>query len=98
MFEIIVFPVDHSERSRAAAPYVEAYARSFGTKVIVLHVVEYNAGQLGDLEFGGLASGAQIEDRMASGQNLAESFLPGYQDVVRRVEPGDPARTIVRVA
>jgi nucleotide-binding universal stress UspA family protein len=100
-FNTIVFPVDFSDRCRGAAHYVEAFAGRFGSRLILLHVVETTIGQPGDLNFGGLAA-LQYEDREARAEEMLRAFqseeLGNLTSVERRVETGDPGRTIVRVA
>lgn len=100
-FNTILFPVDFSDRCRGAAHYVEAVAGRFNSKLILLHVLETTIGQPGDLDFGGLATSLQWEDRAARTQELLASFLKdelAILNVERRLETGDPARCIVKVA
>ena len=100
-FSTILFPVDFSDRCRGAAHYVEALAGRFGSRVILLHVLETTIGQPGDLDFGGLATSLQWEDRTARTQELLDHFLVeelSFLPVARKLETGDPARTIIRVA
>lgn len=100
-FKTILFPVDFSDRCRGAARYVEAFAGRFNSRLILLHVLETTIGQPGDLDFGGLAASLQWEDRTARAQELLDNFLKEELAILspeRRLETGDPARTIVRVA
>jgi len=100
-FDTILFPVDFSDRCRGAAHYVEALAGRFGSRLILLHVLEATIGQPGDLDFGGLATSLQWEDRTARTQELLDGFLAeelSFLPVTRMLENGDPARTIIRVA
>jgi nucleotide-binding universal stress UspA family protein len=100
-FNTILFPVDFSDRCRGAAHYVEALAGRFGSRLILLHVLETTIGQPGDLDFGGLATSLQWEDRTARTQELLDRFLAeelSFLSVTRKLEHGDPARTIIRVA
>ena len=46
----ILFPVDFSDRCRGAGRYVEAIAGRFGSKVVMLHVIE-TAAHAGDIDF-----------------------------------------------
>jgi nucleotide-binding universal stress UspA family protein len=97
----ILFPVDFSDRCRGAARYVETLAGRFGSRVILLHVLETTIGQPGDLDFGGLTTSLQWEDRTARTQELLDRFLAeelSSLSVTRKLETGDPARTIIRVA
>ena len=99
-FNTILFPVDFSERCRGAAHYVEALAGRFGSRVVLLHVVETTIGQPGDLDFGGLATSVHWEDRIARSQVLLDRYMDDQQflNIERRLETGDPARTVIRVA
>jgi nucleotide-binding universal stress UspA family protein len=100
-FDTILFPVDFSDRCRGAARYVEAVAGRFQSRLVLLHVLETTIGQPGDLDFGGLATSLQWEDRTARAQQLLDDFgAPevAHLNVARRLESGDPARTIIRVA
>jgi nucleotide-binding universal stress UspA family protein len=100
-FNTILFPVDFSDRCRGAAHYVEALAGRFGSRLILLHVLETTIGQPGDLDFGGFATSLQWEDRTARTQELLDHFLVeelSLLPVTRILENGDPARTIIRVA
>jgi nucleotide-binding universal stress UspA family protein len=100
-FKTILFPVDFSDRCRGAARYVEALAGRFGSKVILLNVLENVAGRPTDLDFGGLVPPypqEQLEERTRATLDtfLAEELK--YVQVERRHETGDAARTIIRVA
>jgi nucleotide-binding universal stress UspA family protein len=100
-FNTILFPVDFSDRCRGAGRYVETFADRFGSKIILMHVLESTIGQPGDLDFGGLASSLQWEDRVQHAREMLDNFLKeefASPNVVRRFETGDPARTIVKVA
>jgi nucleotide-binding universal stress UspA family protein len=100
-FDKILFPVDFSDRCRGASPYVKAFAERFGSRVILLHVLESTIGQPGDLTFGGLGSSFPWEDRTARAKELLDNFLaPEFAglNVERRLETGDAARTIVKTA
>jgi nucleotide-binding universal stress UspA family protein len=100
-FDTILFPVDFSDRCLGAARYVEAVAGRFHSRLVLLHVLETTIGQPGDLDFGGLATSLQWEDRSARARQLLDDFgAPDMNvlNVTRRLEAGDPARTIIRVA
>lgn len=96
----ILFPVDFSDRCRGAAHYAAAFAGRFRSRLILLHVLETTIGQPGDLDFGGLGV-LHMEDRLTRAQHLIDTCLADelrYLNVERRLETGDPARTIMRVA
>ncbi len=98
MFETILFPVDFSKRSQAAAPWVAAYARQFHSQVIFLHLVE-TPDFLFEMPEYSIVSFAQIRDeQMAERRKKLETWLaPEFAGVaVRRViAEGDPGRDIV---
>jgi nucleotide-binding universal stress UspA family protein len=100
-FKTILFPIDFSERCRGAAHHVQAVAARFGSKVLLLNVLESPANYPGDLDFGALTASMYGEDRAASVQAILDKFMAEEFEalqVERRVEAGDPAGTIVRVA
>ena len=99
-FGTILFPIDFSDRARNAAHHVQAVAARFQSKLILLNVVENPTGYPGDLDFGAL-SALNVEDRTASATELLRKFAAEAfpsTDVQVRVEAGDPAGCIVRVA
>jgi nucleotide-binding universal stress UspA family protein len=99
-FETILFPVDFSDRCRGAAHYAEALAGRFRSRLILLHVLETTIGQPGDLDFGGLGV-LHLDNRISRAQHLLDTFLADeldYLNVERRLETGDAARTVIRVA
>jgi nucleotide-binding universal stress UspA family protein len=100
-FRKILFPVDFSDRCRGAANYVEAFAGRFASPVVLLHVLEDTVGQPGDIDFGSLASSLQGRNRRAKEaleQFRDEGFPTGAVSLETRLETGDPARTIVKIA
>jgi nucleotide-binding universal stress UspA family protein len=100
-FKTILFPVDFSDRCRGAARYVAELAGRHGSKIILLHVFESTIGRPGDLDFGGLATVVQWDERVAHAHEMLDSFLKeelSSLNVERRFETGDPARTIVKIA
>jgi nucleotide-binding universal stress UspA family protein len=100
-FNVILFPVDFSERCIGAARYVEAFASRFGSKLVLLHVVETAPMHAGDLDFGGLATAARLGDETAHSERRLQAFMAnqlGFIEVERRVVTGDAAHTIVRMA
>ena len=99
-FNTILFPIDFSDRCRGAAHYVEALAGRFRSRIVLLHVLETTIGQPGDLDFGALTTSLHLEDRMMRSQDLLDRFMAEEQflTIDRRLETGDPARTIIRTA
>lgn len=95
----ILYPIDFSERSLAAAPFVEAFARRFGAKVTILSAVqpltypgmsEPGAAYYVDPE----SLRADLEARLAG--TLTDRFqgIP----VARIADVGDPGHQIVAFA
>lgn len=101
MFETILFPVDFSQRSQAAARSVTAYARQFHSQVTLLHLVETPDFLFGMPEYS-VVSFSQIRDeQMSERRKRLEIWLePEFEGIsVRRViAEGDPGREIVRYA
>ena len=95
----ILFPIDFSERSMAAAPFVEAMAKRFGAKVTMLSVAP-------PVTYGGMAEpGAeyyiQPEEQRADLQKRLDSTLVrelAGVPLTRVAEVGDPATAITEHA
>jgi len=106
-FKRILFPVDFSERSRGAAQYAIALAGRFGAELILFHVVETPIARPGELDFGAMAFETDVESRVEFCRQLLDSFAdtalprdspPQFTKIEKRIEPGEPARAIVRIA
>jgi nucleotide-binding universal stress UspA family protein len=99
-FERILFPVDFSERSRAAAPFVLSMAQRYKAHVIVLHVLQpppplyagMNTVYPEVYDFEGLSA-----DLRAELQKFTDAELPKVS-VTCVVETGDPAAVIIEFA
>lgn len=99
-FERILFPVDFSERSRAAAPFVLSMAQRYQAKVIALHVLQpppplyagMNTVYPEVYDFEGLS--ADLREEL---QKFVDAELPKV-DVTCAVETGDPAAVIIEYA
>jgi nucleotide-binding universal stress UspA family protein len=99
-FERILFPIDFSERSRAAAPFVLSMAQRYKSKVVALHALQpppplyagMNAVYPEVYDFEGLSA-----DLRAELEKFAEAELPKV-DVACVVEMGDPAAVITEFA
>ena len=96
-FRHILFPVDFSERSRAAAPFVLSLARSYGAKVMLLHAMPTPMPYWSDL---GIMPPVAVEmedlredlrDRL---REFATALLPKVEVAVA-IEAGDPGSLIV---
>ena len=99
-FERILFPVDFSERSRAAAPFILSMAQRYKAKVVALHVLQpppplyagMNTVYPEVYDFEGLSA-----DLRAELQKFVDAELPKV-DVTCVVETGDPAAVITEFA
>src|SRR5215472_4563718 len=99
-FERILFPVDFSERSHAAAPFVLSMAQRHKAHVVLLHALQpppplyagMNTVYPEVYDFEGLAS-----DLRAQMAKFAETELPKVE-VTCLVEMGDPAGVITEYA
>jgi nucleotide-binding universal stress UspA family protein len=99
-FERILFPVDFSERSRAAAPFILSMAQRYKSKVVVLHALPLPPPLYAGMntvypevyDFEGLAA-----DLRAELGKFAEAELPKV-NVTCVVEMGDPAAVIAEFA
>lgn len=99
-FQRILFPVDFSDRSRAAAPFVLSLAQRYASRVDLFHVVQpppplyagMNAVYPEAFDFEGVASDLRREL-----EKFAEAELPKV-NLLCVVESGDPALSIMRYA
>lgn len=99
-FERILFPVDFSERSRAAAPFVLSMAQRYKAKVVALHVLQpppplyagMNTVYPEVYDFEGLSA-----DLRAELQKFVDAELPKVEAACL-VEMGDPAAVITEYA
>ncbi|MGD1071062.1 MAG: universal stress protein [Bryobacteraceae bacterium] len=99
-FANILFPVDFSERSHAAAPFVLSMAHHYGAKVILLHAIQpppplyagMNTVYPETFDFGDAQK--VIGTRL---REFAENELPKVE-IGCTVEVGDPANTITEYA
>jgi nucleotide-binding universal stress UspA family protein len=92
----ILFPVDMSEQSRRAAPFVKAMAKRFQAEVALLYVIDLPVSMYGPPEaaWGLLMSGEQFrEDREAEFEAFLEDELAGIP-LVRDIAEGDAATQI----
>src|SRR5713226_6543474 len=98
----ILFPVDFSERSTAAAPHVARMAEHFDAPVTLLNVVQFPPVWYGDLATAELAAWAGTEELVKERQQTLDSYLKGelenVKHVERVVEQGDPAGVIADYA
>ena len=95
--ERILFPVDLSEQSRKAAPFVKAMAKRFHSEVALLHVLEVPAAWYGPPEGVAWATLSENDRYRQERQAEFESFLVDEFTgipVVRQSADGDPATQI----
>jgi len=100
-FRRILFPVDFSDRSRQAAPYVAWIARKFQSQVTLLHALDISsAAPATPLLRADLQKSYENLISQQRKSDLAE-FAPSVFDglsVTRIVEVGDAAETVTRYA
>jgi nucleotide-binding universal stress UspA family protein len=99
-FKRILFPVDFSERSRAAAPFVLSMAQRYQAHVVLMHVLQppmpIYAG-MGIIYDEGRDFEELLAALRAELQKFAESELPKV-NLTCVVEPGDAAAAISQYA
>jgi nucleotide-binding universal stress UspA family protein len=101
LIESILFPVDFSERSAAAAPFAAGFAGHFHSRLTLLHVVEIPPPYVGTIEFGVVSLTDVTHQMKRQAQERLAAFaagLAGPMEVERLVLEGDPAREIVNFA
>jgi len=100
-FQRILFPVDFSPQSSAAAPFVKTMALRFRSDVTLLHVVEVPPYWYGTPEAGAYDAvidiSSMLEDRRSTLQSYLTDELEGIS-VQRCVQSGDPALHITQYA
>ena len=100
-FQRILFPVDLSQQSRAAAPFVKAIATRFHSEVSVLHVVEIPLAWYGGPEAAAFDAMINVSTILEDRRNELEKFLMDALaglTVQRCVQSGDPALLITEYA
>ncbi|MGH9593307.1 MAG: universal stress protein, partial [Bryobacteraceae bacterium] len=98
----ILFPVDFSERCCGAAPFVQAMASRFGSKVTVMSVMyPFWRTSLGDPASAGAAAAVDTDElKREMEARLNGAFVKEFAGipVQRIVEVGEPADVITRFA
>ncbi|MGA8595804.1 MAG: universal stress protein [Bryobacteraceae bacterium] len=100
-FKKMLFPVDLSESSIDAAPYVAAIARKFESEIILLHALEvYNGLAYGDASTATLYRAYENEIRQSRTAELETFGFEEFKDlkVTRSVETGEAAHRITQYA
>jgi nucleotide-binding universal stress UspA family protein len=99
-FHHILFPVDFSERCRAARPYVVSVARQFKAKLTLLNVIQNPVEWYGGVD-GLYPIPADVPMMMEAAKKELDAFFEAPNatlDVDTRVEEGDPAYCIISCA
>ena len=100
-FQRIIFPVDLSPQSVAAAPFVKAVASRFQSEVLLLHVVEVPPAWYGTPEAGAydplIDISSMLEDRREALRTYLTNELSDIP-IQRCVQSGDPALRITQYA
>src|SRR3954468_18766352 len=99
-FDKILFPIDFSDRSRAAAPFVLSMAQRYRASVVAIHVFQppppmyagMNTIYSATYDFDGIADDLKVELC-----RFAEAQLPKV-DVSCEIQMGDPAAVISQYA
>jgi nucleotide-binding universal stress UspA family protein len=97
----ILFPVDFSEQTQAAAPHVAAMAKRFGAEVTLIGVIQPFWEPVGGLL---VPAGAPMLDLAAVERNLdtrlRTAFTEEFAGVVvhHNAQLGDPAQSIIQLA
>jgi len=97
----LVVPIDFSERCRGAARYAEALARTYGSRVTLLHVLPPPHYEFGAMEVGGAVLEEVFHNRREEAQaQLAQFMAEELPETVagRELLEGDPAARIVAFA
>lgn len=97
----ILFPVDFSEQSRSAAPFVKAMARRLGADVVILNVFELPPVWYGAGDGAAWIPPFDEEQMRQEAREKLESYLQtefAGVAVTRILAEGDPARQIVCLA
>jgi len=97
----ILFPVDFSERSNAAAPHVAAMAQHFNATVTLMHVMEVPPPWYADLAASQIEMLVDIDELKRETKIILDGYLREEFEnlnVERLVWDGDPARVIADFA
>lgn len=97
----ILLPVDFSERSPGAAHYARHLAGHFGSKVVMMHVMNRAEYAIGAPELAGVLLGDWNDSRKAEAQKALDTFLADeFQSITveRLLAEGDPAVEVVDYA
>jgi nucleotide-binding universal stress UspA family protein len=93
MFDIVLFPIDQSREAREAAEVVISVVQKYGSRLVLLSVVETPESELPSSE--PMASPAAVEQLLKTAQSLFTQQGIQAQTIERE---GKPAFTICDVA
>jgi len=99
-FKKILFPVDFSERTTQAVPYVRALADRFHAEILLLHVVQYPLTYYGTPE-GTYFAQSDLERLKTDASLMLDAFRQSaFADRLVRtlIEEGDPGLCITYIA
>ncbi len=96
----ILIPTDLSEEARHVLPYAVEFARSYGAKIILVHVVDARwVGPVASAEFPGMVEDQIDSSKTAATQVMEEMRIElGDLEVETQVLIGSPHVEIVRYA
>jgi len=100
-FPSILFPVDLSPQSRAAAPFVKSLAERFKSQVTVLHVLEVPPAWYGPTGEAAFCAWLDVNTMLETRHNELSDFLARELsgiDAHPCIQTGDPAGIINQVA
>lgn len=94
-YRLLLVPLDHSDRDRAAISHAAALARTYGASIILLHVEEGVTSRV----YGQLAHTAEVE----AGQQYIDEIARALRSAGISVETvvshtGNPKNTIIEIA
>jgi nucleotide-binding universal stress UspA family protein len=102
MYQTILVPLDGSKRAERILPYVEALAQQFGSKLILLQVVEPIFAGVSPYDTGAIFVTNEIERRTREANEYMTSLRGTLRDrkieAQTQVEFGPVAATILDVA
>jgi nucleotide-binding universal stress UspA family protein len=96
-FNHILFPVDFSERCRAAKPFVRSMVERFNAKLTLLHGINIPAGWYGGID-APYPVMFDIPAMLQQGKKHLEKFLEPSPEVNLVIEHGEAARLITTFA
>jgi universal stress protein A len=94
----ILVPVDFSDSSRKALQYAVSFARLFKAEILLLHVVQSLPAAMPGLVGEGVIQGAELREEGTKHLALWCKTVKEQVPAVARIEDGNPAEVIARVA